>query len=197
MGPILAASGDEQIDLYKRLEDSITRNNSNHAYRDFSWITPQIRSELIQYAYSRSNDPSMKEIVPTKEALFWLGDTATIEEKIKAYHKTDGAQDIIGPPDILPYLVADLTSAPFENHNPLGYSPMDKSLVCCLQTIAQWPAFPAETRKWAQGLRANFGVRGIGPTAPENSLVREWWEHNKSAVLARNYADATWLPPQN
>jgi hypothetical protein len=191
--------GDEQSDLYKRFEHSLTVNGSDHAWHDFTWMTSQMRTELIQYAYSRINDQTMKVFVQPKEILYWLGDVPTIEEEIKAYRKADGARDIVGPPDVLPYLIDDLTHASSENHMgvPGKFSLMDTSVINAFVIIDQWPAFPSATHDWAQRTCVRFGVHGSGPNALENRLLREWWDHNKNAILARRYADAMWLPPQN
>jgi hypothetical protein len=167
-----------------------------------SWITPEIRAQLIQYASTAdTHDLPKPQFITPQDALYMLGDKATVEARIRTYHKADGAQDIGGPPDVLPYLIGDLTQASTENHTgvPGHYSLMDTSVIDIYGIIAQWPAFPAETRKWAGDMQYNFMsyAYGYGPNSLANRLMREWWEHNKEAVLSRQYDKATWLPPQN
>jgi len=183
-------------ELYKRLQDSMVSKGGQPASYDFSWVTPQIRAELIQYIHTASSLPE-SDFIPPKQALLYLDDPATVEEEIYAYRKADGAGSLGGPPEaILPYLIEDLTHASSENHIPLGVSLMDASLFCCFRTIIDWPGFPPETKKWADDLssKLQFYYR-IGPDSVANRLMREWWEHNKEAVLSRQYDKATWLPP--
>jgi hypothetical protein len=72
---------------------------------------------------------------------------------------------------------------------------MDQSVKSAYNIIAGWSAFPTATRDWAQRMGFNFPLHGIGSNAPENRLLRKWWEHNKEAILSRQYDKATWLPP--
>ena len=193
----LPSLGDEKSDLYKRFENSLS-TGTKQVLHDFSWMTPQMRTELIEYANAKIHDPAKTDFVPPKEVLFWLGDTNVLKERVEAYRKADGATNIEGPPDVLPYLIDDLSHASSENHIgvPGKLSLMDTSVVSAYDIINQWPAFPAATRAWAQRLGYNFGIYGSGPNARENRLLREWWEHNKVAVLSGQYSNATWLPPQ-
>jgi hypothetical protein len=188
--------GDAQSDLYHRLEDTISIH-TGQPYLDFSWMSPNDRTELIQYINANQNNLPDRQFIRPDEALFWLGDPTVVQEHVDSYRKADGGDDIGGPPDVLPYLVDDLTHASSINHIgvPWKHSLMDTSVINAYSIIAQWPAFPVATRAWAQRTRYNFPIYGSGPTATANSMMREWWEHNKDAVLSRQYDKATWLPP--
>jgi hypothetical protein len=184
-------------ELYVHLENTIVVNGNSPHY-DFSWVTPEIRAELIQYAYTTSsNTLPNPQFITSKDALLMLGDPATVQEAVNAYRKADGAESLGGPPEsILPYLIDDLTHASSEDHIPLGYSLMDKSLMCSFAVISSWPAFPAATRAWAADSYHKIGLYYLlGPNTNANRMMRKWWEHNKEAILSRQYDKATWLPP--
>jgi len=42
--------------------------------------------------------------------------------------------------------------------------------------------------------RARTTMIGLGSDGSAVKSIRLWWEHNKEAVLSRQYAKATWLP---
>jgi hypothetical protein len=61
--------------------------------------------------------------------------------------------------------------------------------------LARGKPFPAETRKWADRVLIIIGTEPINSgyevAVPQFKL---WWEHNKAAVLAKQYNKANWLP---
>lgn len=186
-------------ELYKRLEDSMVCKGGQPTSYDFSWVTPQIRAELIQYASTTSiGNLSKPQFITPREALLYLGESSTIKEQMNNYRKADGKENIWGPPDLLPYLVDDLIHASSENHVgvPGSYSLMDTSLLGSFEIIYQWTPFPAATRSWAGDTYRKIGLYyRLGPDSNANRLLRDWWKHNKEAILSRRYDQAAWLPP--
>jgi hypothetical protein len=71
---------------------------------------------------------------------------------------------------------------------------MDKSTAMMYQILTIYPSFPAETRQWARKEMALAQMNEGGANSEANQLMRQWWEHNKDAVLSRQYDKATWLP---
>jgi hypothetical protein len=83
-----------------------------------------------------------------------------------------------------------------EAHNELSISVRDRAVGDALGRI-MGRQFPAATREWAER------VAIVANTAPQNTgyviaaaQFKAWWEHNKEAVLAKDYAKATWLPSE-
>lgn len=77
------------------------------------------------------------------------------------------------------------------------FSTRARALHMAIGKLSGWKQFPAATQEWAT-------VVGIvsfrAPDDIEDELAaaqfKAWWEHNKEAVLAKDYAKATWLPTE-
>jgi hypothetical protein len=61
----------------------------------------------------------------------------------------------------------------------------DRAARLILFCIVESPEFPAKTQGWVRSLDGR----------DEWTAANQWWIHNKEAVLAKRYQDATWLPP--
>ncbi len=167
---------------------------------DLTWLDDQARSELTSYYNSRQNIPVPNWQLSADDALYWLGDPTEIQKGVDEYNQKDGASMLTGPPDILPYLIDDVTNGNFTRHTlSKPHSLMDQSVISACWVIRHWAGFPKETREWAGDMGSKFFLYyyyGIGPKSKANKMMREWWFHNRDAVLARKYSEATWLPPE-
>jgi hypothetical protein len=102
-----------------------------------------------------------------------------------------------GDASILPYLIHNIyNGATQDRGGGDSYRPSvrDAALMIAADSIAKSPLFPPATRDWAS-LHAR-DVKKIPWVRFEESLAqfKAWWEHNREAVLAKDYANATWLP---
>jgi len=102
---------------------------------------------------------------------------------------------------------------------PSGLGLRDQATIATLKTISHVDSFPVETRDWARNLAEKatfpttpkdeaiarqvllengFTPRGHLPKHPTYEMavrmLREWWQHNKDAVLSKHCEQATWLP---
>ncbi len=155
---------------------------------------------------------------PTCQNRFWeiemlvaLGDDETIRDLVNKYnHSFDSPEsdalspesDALSPesdalsyganPEIIPFLAPDLSlpkDAGFRSLGDVGVlTPRLWSVSTILLCIAKSSEFPAKTQAWARSRHGNWDNTW--------SAVDQWWTHNKDAVLAKRYSEATWLPPQ-
>jgi hypothetical protein len=77
------------------------------------------------------------------------------------------------------------------------YMPMYEATYRVYRLFAKSELLPPQTRAWAA---QQFKVRLVnagwdGPDGVAITSLRQWWGHNKAAVLSKKYDLATWLPP--
>ena len=68
------------------------------------------------------------------------------------------------------------------------FSFQDRALHFALQIIKRSTRFPPAARAWVSALHSM-------PVDPD-AQFKDWWEHNKEAVLAKQYEKATWIPDE-
>jgi hypothetical protein len=184
-------------DLYRKYLLTISTSEQGTAYYT-DWVTPEMKDAFINRAKAgaKSHDPIEQDWY--EEALIRLGDKAALQAHVEAFHKNPhrGLKDA---DSLLPYLIDDLYHGSKEMPDPYTVSIRDQVDATFLQILRRYPAFPLETRKWADARYDAGGgsIPGDPPTYwPDevNLELRMWWEHNKSAVLAGDYGRATWLP---
>jgi hypothetical protein len=83
-----------------------------------------------------------------------------------------------------------------QEHDTLALTSRDRAVHSAMARIIYWREFPAETREWARiVLNSTLDEEATGYVAAPGQF-KAWWEHNKEAVLAKDYAKATWLPTE-
>lgn len=175
--------------LYRRYKDSVFNGEAYLRY-DQRWVTPEMRDALIAKARQLADDPDPKTRLTAQSILIRLGDEASLQAVMDRFHKGD-----YGIPEsdaLLPYLVNEIYTGEtgiVRDH----MSPMDIALKEMYNIIGHYASFPEKTREWALSTRHLLSF-DRGPGCPANQLMRLWWEHNKDAVIAKQYANATWTP---
>ena len=98
---------------------------------------------------------------------------------------------------VLPYLMSDIyigsaESRPGGSDTPRA-SIIDTSTIMILEIIIRSERFSKATRVWCTSVYEACKTSGIATATPQ---LKAWWEHNKAAVLAKQYDKATWLPAE-
>jgi hypothetical protein len=188
---------DSMDNLYRQYLLTISTGERETRYYT-NWVTPVMKDAFIKRAKAGSNSHNRIEQDWHEAALIRLGDKASIEAHIDAFHK-DPRHGLMDADSLLPYLIDDLYNGNdqfIDNHTPSVRNQVDAAI---LQILRRYPTFPPETRKWAdERYYANGGAIPGGPPSywagEINQELKMWWEHNKDAVLAGDYGRAAWLP---
>jgi len=159
-------------------------------------VTPENKQQVIlgiknflKEKHARgSMDDAMKLLVTLK-------DDETIQKLVNQYHSDfSKGGDILyfsANSEIIPFVASDLSLPKDAGRKLVGdiYVPPTRvwAAQLILRCIANSPDFPAQIQSWA---RSSSGFEN-----DDWSRVQQWWIHNKDAVLAKRYQDATWLPP--
>ncbi len=213
----LHAAQEEPIDV-GRYPDGIIWVNPGR--KDLSLLTPAEQAEVFRRLRAQFRDPDPAIRFSSGISLLQLGDAEGITYAMKLYHQpldwinarqpesqylaegeleTEAAH---GNAAMLPYLMDDAINGPTEGRAyvdggdmPGGQSFRNTSSLMAMRTILESSAFPPATRAWAKQAHK---IVYEGFIQSEKQQAREqlklWWEHNKAAILAKDYAKATWLP---
>jgi len=193
------ASGQDQelkIQFQKAME-------AHSEKRDLSWITSEQRKILIQQARNDLNSPIESVKTSAKDQLTTLDDEAMLQQLANESKAGNGLSEYIllnyGNEIALKYLTDAIyngSSKASGEGDVMGISEMDAAVLGAFRIIIRSKSFPEETRKWAKKIeyRARTTMIGLGSDGSAVKSIRLWWEHNKEAVLSRQYAKATWLP---
>jgi len=72
----------------------------------------------------------------------------------------------------------------------------EQSIEMALKSIIKSSAYPQAARDWATRTQNTFDrYAPVEQRKQALAQLKLWWEHNKAAILAKDYAKATWLPP--
>jgi hypothetical protein len=185
----LVNADDESDKLYDRYISTIT-SGYNPEQNDTSWLTQKDRQILIDKAnLSLSSNDSFTRSAAL-QALVMLGDKTTISSYIQDYH--DNKLEPMASIQLLPNLMDDVFNGSTVQRDRYTPSIMDHSTLLSYQILRDYPKFPKQTRDWAAGAEKYRDAKDS--KSHDNYYLREWWNHNKSAVLAGQYQEADWLP---
>lgn len=166
------------------------------------WVTPEFRPLVIDYLKTKAQKPEYFE--RTQRALIALDDEATLIAAIDGFSKGTYASDIkyshsilaqnISPRGIkfLVPMIYEGYGKPrdFEIHDT--WSPQREAIKYFLERLTYYKLMPDRVAMWASALGNRIQDTGDDPHILW--LFQQWWEHNKEAVLAERFAEATWIP---
>lgn len=150
---------------------------------------PQVISGIKTFLKERRDYGVRLEAI---ELLVRLKDDETIRDLVNKYHsdpsKEEGFLRLGANSEIIPFVAPDLSlpkDAGKQFFGDVGVpATRDWAASLILWCIVNSPEFPAKTQAWAHT-----------DGRDDWSKANQWWTHNKDAVLAKRYQDATWLPP--
>jgi len=161
------------------------------------WVTPEYRPVVIEYLKNKARDPQYLE--RAQRALIALDDEDTVVDAIKHF-----SNDTLNPVGILAqnlrgnrikYLIPVIyEGSEISRDAGLGrpktsrYYAIDMSL----HLISGSGLFSDSVAQWASGFCSNSYNFGADPHIMW--LFQQWWEHNKDAILAEKFSEATWIP---
>ncbi len=172
-------------------------------HKDLSLMTPAEREDVLRRLRIESDNPDANTRNQAEYVLLLQNDDETILRLLKAYHAGDRSSELglsgaanRGTTAVLPYLIDDIYNGPTTERGKVGadvgiYSIRDASSIMFLEDVMRATAFSPETRDWAKA-----AYNGFRTFSHEQVLtqVKDWWEHNKEAILSKQYDKATWLP---
>lgn len=168
--------------------------------RDLSWVTPELRAEIIQRLKLHLQDPLRRG--DAEDGLLTLGDEETIERLIRQYHEWDdragSSLEESAREGVVSKLIDDVSDKTrpetIKGSDVIPASRQMLSTTIILASIKRSPVFPERTRLWASHAKDMLQV-GFPPAQEKvYSQTQEWWSKNKEAVLARRYENASWVP---
>ena len=164
-------------------------------------MTPAARAEFLQVLGDKLDDWKVRDQVAI--ALLMSHDTKSIQRLIDKYHSGDPGHisatiKSFGNEEVIPRLAGDIddgkTKIPALT-NPNGDIKHTSTFIV-LRLIGDSTAFPDETKAWAKNLRY-LAARYLDFVFPQVvNQFDEWWDHNRNAVVAKQYDQATWLPKE-
>ncbi len=182
--------------------------------KEINRLSPKERAIVRQFLLGELEDPDPRIVISGASILMMLGEEEGIKFWLKAYHEHDvkmgqdaqsalEGQAYAGNVALLPYLMDDVyhgSTADRSGGDLVIPSIRDQSSTFAVWTIESGKLLPAATRAWADSLHTLNQEWWTPNTPPETAgpaiiQLKAWWEHNKEAILAKQYDKATWLPP--
>jgi len=163
--------------------------------QDLSWITPSTRPQVVARLMQASKDKDSQgwgiagllaledgETVRTlfvKWRAYGVEERATLETLVR-YTPTAALLQLLA-------LHIDDTRIYFRGKGDVQGDLAWRQVAAThmIDVIYLRDEFPPATKAWA---------RGLGRDPQKHIQVKQWWEHNKELVAARQYGAATWLP---
>ena len=171
--------------------------------KDASWITPDMRPtviarvKLMMQGSPAQGAPDSDSVVRT---LLALNDDETVQKLVNEYHAgntlAEGTLEDYGREGALKYVAEDMFTGSLKwgGGGDVIIEPVRiRAATMVANEIANSPSFPQATRDWAIEMRYAVG-HSLNPGSSECEAMKEWWKHNKAAVMSQQYAQATWLP---
>jgi hypothetical protein len=161
------------------------------------WVTPEYRPIVIEYLKNKAEDP--KYLERAQRVLIALGDEEATTSAMKQFDEGTLAQDSV--------LWQNLKANNIKYWVPEIYEGSDKLIelwprfkqskrrmatTYLLDTVWNSNIFPEDSMQWAGEL--HYNIQKIPEDAHIDWLFKQWWEHNKAAILAGRYSEATWIP---
>ncbi len=161
------------------------------------WVTPEYRPIAIEYLKSKAKDSQHLE--RAQRALIALDDEETLVDAIKQFKEGTTQNPSILAQNLPTNRIKDLIPVVYEgsehsikldigNVKSSRYQAVD----LILGRIVRSQLYPDSTRRWASAFVSNSYNFGTNPHIIW--LFQQWWEHNKEAVLAEKFSEATWVP---
>jgi hypothetical protein len=164
------------------------------------WVTPEYRPVVIDYLKKKSEAPEYLD--RARRVLIALGDDETILAVASEF-----AQDRLNDKSIL---WQNLNGSSIKYMIPIIYdgsearknigsgdiikiqSPRREGITYALTIISASGLFNPNTYSWAAGME--YEIQDTDDDPHIMWLFQQWWEHNKNAIMAKKYSEATWLP---
>jgi hypothetical protein len=161
-------------------------------------ISPEERPQVI-LAIKKflKENPTDHYPYPLIEMLVMLRDDETIRDLVNQYNQSPFSREPMAlgnaaNSEIIQYVASDLSFRKWTAPQAEGDVAVDPPRIWAarliLLCIAKSPEFPAKTQAWAHGMHGKDDDWWLA--------AEQWWTHNKDAVMAKHYSEATWLPPQ-
>jgi len=192
------------IDIIEQKTNELTHSQGSSFHAAIATMTPEMRSAVISKLHDNLNKRRYDEIdQPSYNVLVTLNDEAAIQAMVDAYHQGSSLGESVlewsareGSLGILAHDVVNGATDFRSEGDSRTLSIRDQSTLLMLNAIARSEVFSADARAWADKLakdtffnRVNFDYA--------NNCTKNWWSHNREAVLSRHYNEATWLPLQD
>ncbi len=163
------------------------------------WVKPEYRPIVIEYLKNKAKDPKYSE--RAQRTLIALDDDPTITTAIKQFDEGTLVEDSV--------LWQNLRAEKIKYWVPEIYEGADKlielwpgfkqsrrriALTYLLDTVGinEGGSFPVPATQWAGHL--HYNIQKIPEDTHIDWLFKQWWEHNKEAILAEKFSEATWVP---
>jgi len=161
------------------------------------WVTPEYRPTIIDYLKAKAKDPQYLE--RAQRALIALDDEETVVDAIKQFSDGTTQNPSVLAQNFTTNRIKDFILVVYDgSENPIKLdignvkSSRYQAIDLILGRIVSSQLFPDATGRWASGFRGHNYNNGSNPHSVW--LFQQWWEHNKNAVIAGKYSEATWLP---
>jgi hypothetical protein len=188
-----------------RVENGVLEVGPDHKSLDS--MSAEARAKAIPRIRTLIDDPDSDTRDAATRELLKVDDNQTIQRLVAKYHvnsNIDAARYLgkYGNETTISYLIADVydksgkTMQLSEGWNWKEKSSMASSRLI-LSIIERSDQFPAATRTWAKALDSELVVHLDFILPQVLDQERQWWEHNKQAIAAKQYGSATWVPPGN
>lgn len=188
-------------DLDSKMLNTLGRGPSENM--DLSWVDEETRPIVIERLLRRLEEPD--SIMPNRryveQRLVSINHVETIQRLIAEMHQTNSMNALCeaATEEALPYLFPELDIASAEIREPyteggeLHMFVSNRRLFAktILGIIASRAVFPDETRQWAKGM---YRFMRNPQEEAQVEYLKLWWKNNKTAILEKRYADATWVP---
>jgi hypothetical protein len=179
---------------------------------DASSIPPESRPVVVQRIHEILNGPNVSADTryTYNYKLAQLGDADGFRGLLETFHGRGGDIGGIGVEGqlgdfanetLLPLIIPDVFDPSTEwvsNGTDVSRAPISyRAAKIALQCLMNSDKFSARTRQWAHEMVSPMRSEPNYSRNRARDLMRQWWEHNKAAVLAKQYDKATWLPPSD
>jgi hypothetical protein len=160
-------------------------------------VTPDYKPTVVSYLKLKINDPRFQ--FDAEKALIGLNDDETIISVVDRLNKGTLEDIFLLSSNINAQGIKHLIPVIYEGSDlrkDVGYgriqSPRRQAIALFLGPLAGVNGFSLSTSRWSSGFLNQMQNTGDDPHI--FWIFQQWWEHNKGAVLAGKYSEATWLP---
>lgn len=169
-------------------------------------LSPEAREDVLRRIRALLDSRDWDTRDKAAQTLLSINDDQTIRRIIRSYRGNTlpgapvNAQYIAdyGREAVIPYLIPDI----YNDHGKTLFraisserlGPVSTELI--LGCIMNSKGFPVQTKAWAHDLNVDRGWSLETVNAEIVSEIKQWWEHNKDAINAKQYDKATWLPKE-
>jgi hypothetical protein len=163
---------------------------------------------MVRLLYAELDSPDLSTREGAGESLLQINDKAVSARLAKDFAAGDYSAELAlshaasaGNLAMIPALIELVYNGSTKirhsgSDNP-HLSNSSQATVWVQRSVARSTLFPEATRTWAE--LASGQLETIGAMVEDPALVnhfKDWWEHNRTAILAKDYGNATWLPTE-